>query len=138
MSTLCIFVAYRSVPVVSSLYPRWREVTVQPVAHVRRLRVRDVSELHLCTEWIICQPCDQGRPRWQIWLIENAAVQMLQNYREQAEEWDSKDYRTREEQLGAPSRVGLSGPPRHCIIVRAEHCMGDGISLIEVCTCSLR
>ncbi|XP_026190326.1 uncharacterized protein LOC34619279 [Cyclospora cayetanensis] len=133
------FHRFSSVPVVSFLYPRWREVSVHPGAHVRRLRVRGIAELHLCTEWIMCQPCDPERPRWQIWLIENTAVQAQQRgnddeeqSRELVEDWNSEDYRTPEERAGAESRVGLRGAPRHCIMIRAEHCIGDGISLIEL------
>ena len=134
-----VFLRCSSVPVLSWLYPRWRTVPIQPAAHVRRLRVCGVSELHLCTEWIMCQPCDQTRPRWQIWLLENTSVQQEQERDQQqqqqgehAEEWNSADYRTVEERMGAPSRVGLSDPSRHCIVIRAEHCIGDGMSLIEV------
>ncbi|KAL8431337.1 hypothetical protein ACSSS7_005334 [Eimeria intestinalis] len=48
---------FSSVPILSRFYPRWREVSVHPASHVRRLRVSDALELHLCVEWIMAEPC---------------------------------------------------------------------------------
>ncbi|KAL8273142.1 hypothetical protein Esti_002900 [Eimeria stiedai] len=126
----------QSVPVLSHFYPRWREVSVQPASHVRRLRVADALELHLCTEWIMCEPCEPSRPRWQVWLVENAAARQKQQQQQDGEvaveAWDSQRFRTEEERQEVSKRVGFSGPQRHCILVRAEHCIGDGVSLLEV------
>ncbi|KAL8428342.1 hypothetical protein Efla_007483 [Eimeria flavescens] len=130
----------KSVPVLSPFYPRWREVSVHVASHVRRLSVSNASELHLCLEWISSQPCDPSLPRWQVWLLENAAAAQQQQQQQgeegeaaAAEVWDSRDYCSEEERLSAPSRH-CGGPPRHCIVVRAEHALGDGVSLIEACS----
>ncbi|CDJ62289.1 COG3639: ABC-type phosphate/phosphonate transport system, permease component (ISS), related [Eimeria necatrix] len=122
-----------SVPILNALYPRWQQVSVQPAAHLRRLLLRDSKELHLCIEWVMSQPCDSSRPRWQLWLLRNAAAQQQQQQQQQGEEvWDSRQHRTEEERRGVDLRDGLKELPRHCIILRADHCIGDGVSLIEV------
>ncbi|CDJ37886.1 COG3639: ABC-type phosphate/phosphonate transport system, permease component (ISS), related [Eimeria tenella] len=132
LDRLAGFHRFSSVPILNALYPRWQQVSVQPAAHLRRLLLRDSKELHLCIEWVMSQPCDSSRPRWQLWLLRNAAAQQQQQQQEGEEVWDSRQHRTEEERRGVDQRDGLKELPRHCIVLRADHCIGDGVSLIEV------
>lgn len=99
---------FRSVP----SGPYWREVTVDMKEHIQTETVPTQEALVNRIHAIVNSPLHHDLPVWRVILLRNEEVPTDSEY--------------------PTSPTVRVPPPFHCIMFRIGHCIGDGVSLVEV------
>eukprot|EP00922_Rhytidocystis_sp_ex-Travisia-forbesii_P042260 GHVS01063147.1.p1 GENE.GHVS01063147.1~~GHVS01063147.1.p1 ORF type:complete len:420 (-),score=51.35 GHVS01063147.1:75-1334(-) len=120
---LLVFTKFRCVPTRTSrgVYI-WQEVRVDVAQHVFRENVQDISHLRRRMDEVINAEHKPDQPRWDMYILQNQ--QQQKRGQEEASLSGGDLYQSA---CGTAAEAFFSA-----IMFRFDHCIGDGVSMVEV------